>query len=75
MKFGYLNKEIQNIEFTDDYPVRGLLIKKNELSYVIYGNNTKYEKADKNVLIRISGPDGHFMRFMTRHIENGYYTI
>ena len=75
MKFGYLNKETQNIEFSDDYPVRGLLIKNNELSYVIHGNNTKYEKAYKYVLIRISGPNGHFMRFMTRHIGNGYYTI
>ena len=75
MQFGYIHNETRTIILTDDLPVPGLLINNSELSYVFHANKSKYNDAYKYILVRIGGPDGHFMRFITRHVGFGQYHV
>ena len=75
MQIYYIDKNNQQKVETDDYPMKGLLIKNTELSYVLHANSTKYENADKYIFIDINGPSGHYMRFTTRHIGFGNYFV
>ena len=75
MQFGYIHNESRAIIVTDDLPVSGLLINNSELSYVFHANKSKYNDAYKYILVRIAGFEGHFMRFITRHVGLGQYHV
>ena len=75
MQIFYYDKNTQERVNTDDYPMKGLLIKNTELSYVLHANSTKYENADKYIFVSVNGPSGHFMRFQSRHIGFGKYYV
>jgi hypothetical protein len=72
MEIGIMD-ETNRIQMTDQ-PVSGLLIRENELSYVIHPNEDKY-RNQKYIYVRVHGPAGQFMRFMTRTIGNSRYYI
>jgi hypothetical protein len=55
-------------------PENGLLIKDTELSVVIDPNSQKFRNS-KYIFIRVGGPAGHYMRLMTRHVNNAKYFI
>ena len=72
MQIGIINQDGTYNEI--DQPINGLLIKNTELSAVINPNKNEYRNS-KYIFVRVGGPPGHYMRFISRYINNCKYFI
>ena len=72
LQIGVINQDGTYQELLE--PINGLLIKNTELSVVINPFLPGFQNA-RYIYVRVGGPAGHYMRFMSRHINNAKYFI